>query len=601
MERLEAHDDWKREGLGEGLLERSESRVNQPGDADHDRALWLEQASRELEQRYRYTIALSPLVVWTAWPNGDILDIDEAGLARTGLSMGEVRGQGFFAAVHPDDRQSVAMMWRRNASLGHPIDNEVRMRMRDGSYRWHRSRAAPLKDASGKILRWYGTIEDIHDRKLAADAVRWAADHDSLTGIWARAAFLTGLERAVERAAEAGSVVALMLFDLDNFKQVNDRFGHDTGDALLKDVAVRLSGAAEEPAMVGRLGGDEFALYLARPDSARLAAAIDRAVAALDTPFRYGAITYHCRSSIGVAFYPADGADGDTLRKNADLALYDAKAEGGGTLCYFRGELRLQMQQRLSMLSIARDALDRDLILPYYQPKIELGTGRIAGFEALLRWSHPGRGVQLPATIAVAFDDPELAIALGERMQEKVFADIRGWRERGLDTGRIAINASAMEFRGADFAAKLIARLAAFDVPATCIELEITEGVFFDNSDAHVRRTISTLHDAGITIALDDFGTGYASLAHLRQFPVDVLKIDRSFVQAPTACDWTIVRAIIGLGKGLGIKTVAEGVETNERRDALLNDGCDFAQGYLFSPPVASTGVVGLLEAERAR
>ncbi|RZF64949.1 EAL domain-containing protein [Sphingomonas populi] len=574
----------------------------QPGDADDDdRALRLEQTSRELEERYRYTIALSPLVAWTAWPNGDILDIDEPGLARTGLSLGEVRGQGFFAAVHPDDRQSVAMMWRRNASLGHAIDNEVRMRMRDGSYRWHRSRAAPLKDPSGKILRWYGTIEDIHDRKLAADAIRWAAEHDSLTGIWARAAFLAGLEQAVSQAADAGSEVALVLFDLDNFKQVNDQFGHDTGDALLKDVAARLSGAAEAPAMVGRLGGDEFALFLARSDTSQLIAAIDQAVAALDAPFRYDAVSYHCRSSVGVSLYPADGAESDTLRKNADLALYDAKAEGGGALRYFRGELRLQMQQRLSMLSIARDALDRDLILPYYQPKIDLRTGRIVGFEALLRWNHAGRGVQSPATIAVAFDDPELAIALGERMQEKVIADVRGWCERGLDFGRVAINASAMEFRNADFAIKLIARLAAFGVPATNIELEITEGVFLDNSDAHVRRIITTLRDAGITIALDDFGTGYASLAHLKQFPVDVLKIDRSFVDAPSASDWTIVRAIIGLGKGLGIKTVAEGIETIERRDALLNDGCDFGQGYLFSAPVPAAAVADLLEADRMR
>jgi len=576
-------------------------RVTEPDDTGEARALRLERTSRELEERYRYTIALSPLVAWTAWPNGDILDIDEPGLARTGLSLGEVRGQGFFAAVHPDDRQKVAMMWRRNASLGHDIDNEVRMRMRDGSYRWHRSRAAPLKDPSGKILRWYGTIEDIHDRKLAADAVRWAAEHDGLTGIWARAAFLAGLDRAVDSAAEAGSEVALVLFDLDNFKQVNDQFGHDTGDALLKDVAARLSDVAEPPAMVGRLGGDEFALFLARPDTKQLIAAIDRAVAAFDAPFQHEAVTYHCRSSIGVSLYPADGVESATLRKNADLALYDAKAEGGGTLRYFRGALRLQMQQRLSMLSIARDALDRDLILPYYQPKIDLRTGRIVGFEALLRWNHAGRGVQSPATIAVAFDDPELAIALGERMQEKVLADIRGWRERGLNTGRIAINASAMEFRGADFAIKLLSRLAAFGVPASCIELEITEGVFLDNSDAHVRRIISTLKDEGVTIALDDFGTGYASLAHLKQFPVDVLKIDRSFVDAPSASDWTIVRAIIGLGKGLGIKTVAEGIETVERRDALSDDGCDFGQGYLFSAPVTSVAVADLLDADRAR
>lgn len=361
----------------------------------------IERALRESEERYRYTIALSPLVAWTADAIGGILEVDDRGLELTGLSLEEARGRGFFRAVHPDDRSRVSAMWRQNATLGRPIDDDVRMRLADGSYRWHRSRAAPRRDAASKILRWYGTIEDIHDRKLAADAIRWAAEHDGLTGIWNRGAFYKGLEVVIASAAAEGSDVALLLFDLDNFKQVNDQFGHDIGDALLRDVALRLTGAAGEPMMAGRLGGDEFALFLARPDPQQLAVAVKQAITAFEQPFRHGEITYYCRSSVGLALYPAHGAEGETLRKNADLALYDAKASGGGAVKTFRSELRLDMQARLSMLSVARHALERDRIIPFYQPKFDLRTDRVTGFEALLRWTHPGMACSFPGRSAL--------------------------------------------------------------------------------------------------------------------------------------------------------------------------------------------------------
>ena len=557
----------------------------------------IERALQESEERYHYTIALSPLVAWTADAIGGILEVDDRGLELTGLSFEEARGRGFFKAVHPDDRAGVAAMWRQNATLGHPIDNDVRMRLADGSYRWHRSRAAPRRAPSGKILRWYGTIEDIHDRKLAADAIRWAAEHDGLTGVWNRGAFYKGLEAAIASAAAEGSDVALLLFDLDNFKQVNDQFGHDIGDALLRDVASRLTRAAGDPMMAGRLGGDEFALFLARPDPQQLATSVKQAIAAFERPFRHGEITYYCRSSIGLALYPAHGAEGETLRKNADLALYDAKVAGGGAVRTFRSELRLNMQARLSMLSVARHALERDRIIPFYQPKFDLRTARVTGFEALLRWTHPGHGLQFPGAISAAFDDPELAVAIGERIQERVIADVRGWLDRGLGFGRVAINASAAEFRSTDFAVRLLERLAQKNVPATCVELEVTESVFLSHDAGHVRRIIATLSEAGVSIALDDFGTGFASLAHLKQFHVDVLKIDRSFVsQLPDDCDGAIVRAIVGLGRSLGITTVAEGIETIAQRDLLLADGCDLGQGFLFSKAIRASEVPGLLQ-----
>jgi diguanylate cyclase (GGDEF)-like protein/PAS domain S-box-containing protein len=557
--------------------------------------------SAEDEQRYRYTITLSSLVAWTASPDGMIYEIDQRGLDLVGMTFDQAKGSGFFAAVHPRDRRNISRIWRRNASLGYPVDGEVRIRLADGSYRWHRSRAAPLRDKLGSIVRWYGTIEDIHHVKLAADEVRWAAEHDGLTGLPNRTAFYNGLEEALANAAKNRCDVALLLFDLDNFKQINDRFGHDVGDAVLTEVALRIKEASRNALMVGRLGGDEFALFLACKDKKQLNADIADVIAAFETPFRHETGSYNLRSSVGAAIFPSHGTDGDTLRKNADLALYDAKAAGGGKVRYYRNEMRLKMQQRLSMLAMARHALEHDWIMPYYQPKVDLRTGQVTGFEALLRWNHDGRGLQLPGTIAAAFDDPELAVELGQRMQDRVIADLRSWLACGVPVGRVAINVSALEFRRRPFAQHLLRRLIAASVPPTCIEIEITEAVYLDHDIKHAQHAISELCAAGITIALDDFGTGYASLAHLRIFPVHVLKIDRSFVEELSGNhDGAIVRAIIGLGQSLGITTVAEGVETAEQRDYLLAGGCDVAQGFLYSAAVPMIEVAPLLTKNRA-
>lgn len=374
-------------------------------------------ACEDSEERYRYIVALSPLIAWNADALGGLLDVDARGLELAGSTLDALRGERFLALVHPDDRERVTSRWRKNASLGNPIDQHVRIRLHDGTFRWHRARAAPRRDASGRIMRWYGTIEDVHDRKIADEAIRWAASHDQLTGLANRGAFYEGLRDAVRDASRHDHHVALILLDLDNFKQVNDQFGHEAGDALLKEVAARLSQVVAAPMLAGRVGGDEFTLFLARSDEAALDEAVSRALAIFDEPFRTVESSCTCRSSIGVAFYPAHGGDAETLRRNADLALYDAKGSGGGTARIFKAEMRLRMQQRLSMLSMARDALQGDRIVPYYQPKVDLRTDAITGFEALLRWRHDSQGIQLPGSIAAAFEDPDLAVRLGERMQ----------------------------------------------------------------------------------------------------------------------------------------------------------------------------------------
>jgi diguanylate cyclase (GGDEF)-like protein len=470
------------------------------------------------------------------------------------------------------------------------------MRLRDGTYHWFRSRAAPRRDERGRILRGYGTIEDIHDRKLADDRLRWTAEHDGLTGLSNRLAFQTGLKNALEYCDQQGCEVALLLMDIDNFKLVNDQYGHDSGDALLQTVAATLDELATDPMMAGRLGGDEFALFLIAPDRLQLDAAVAHAIQALDRALREGDFAYGARLSIGVAAYPAHASDVGTLRKNADLSLYEAKAQGGG-ICHFTSEMRSRMQNRLSALSVAWDAVNGDYIVPYYQPKVDLNTGEIVGFEALLRWQPPGRGIQLPEAIATAFEDSDLALEIGDRMRALVAADIRAWLDAGVPFQRIGINVSSAEFRKADFAFRLLDGLERMAIPPQCLEIEVTETVFLSRDIAQVTRLISELNAAGVTIALDDFGTGYASLAHLNRFPVDVLKIDRSFVrQLSESCNGAIVGAIIGLGKSLGIATVAEGVETLQQAKGLRSKGCCLAQGFLFSPAIPAADVPTLLQ-----
>lgn len=555
----------------------------------------IETALQASEERYRYTVALSPLIPWIADCHGGMIDIDVRGLEYTGFTYEACLGSGFLRTIHPNDLSTVKAAWNSARATGQPLDYEIRLRHHDGSYRWHRSRAAPRHERGGKIVLWYGTIEDINDRKMADEAVRWTADHDDLTGLWNRRAFMQGLRTALAGAEGSDVEVALLLIDLDGFKALNDRYGHDVGDALLKEIARRLERNGAGDSMAGRLGGDEFALFVYTPDRAELEETIAALRLALAEPCSLNGQAHICRASIGVALYPGHGKDADGLYKNADLALYEAKIAGGGVR-YFQSSMRAGLQARMSELSLARHALDHDRVLPFYQPKVDLSSGAVTGFEALLRWRDGKLGIHAPGMIPAAFEDAELAIALDERIFERIAADISEWTRLRIPIGRIAFNVSAASFRQEDFVAKLLARVERTGIPASCLELEVTETVLLERAFHNVSATFERLRLAGMTIALDDFGTGYASLIHLKQFPVDVLKIDRSFVQSlEDASNAAIVRAIVNLGRDLGITTVAEGIETEAQANRLHRKGCDQAQGYLYSPAVAADQVPTLL------
>jgi diguanylate cyclase (GGDEF)-like protein/PAS domain S-box-containing protein len=551
-------------------------------------------ALMESEDHHRHSVELNPQIPWTADPHGNILEIGPRWTELTGASRTEGLGQGWALAVHPEDYASVYAYWAIHLASGEPVDIEYRVRMKDGSFKWMRARAAPRRSESGEIVRWYGTLEDIDEQRRSRDRIAQLAHHDALTGLPNRALFLEQLDLAIGKAEGAAGSVGVIYLDLDAFKDVNDTLGHDAGDAVLIAAARALQATLPANALAARIGGDEFAvLYAEQCSPGSLEALARNLKKAFSVPVSFNGHQLSCKASLGLALYPQSDDRPGELMKNADLALYEAKKAGGNQYAFFTPKIRQTVQNRISALSCAKDALSRDAVMPFYQPKVSLETGRICGFEALLRWEHPREGIQSPGLIKEAFDDPVLSLELGKRMLERVITDMRAWRSAGLEFGSVAINLSADQFSRTDIANIILTRLERAGLHPRDLEVEVTESVFLGDGSDGVAHALDRLHDAGVQIALDDFGTGFASLTHLNKFPVSWLKIDRSFISdmtgSPDAA--AIVSAVIGLSQSLGIQVVAEGVETMDQWSRLREKGCDVAQGFLFSTAMNNTQV----------
>jgi diguanylate cyclase (GGDEF)-like protein len=415
--------------------------------------------------------------------------------------------------------------------------------------------------------------------------LRYASEHDVLTGLPHRKLFQNRLLDAIRDARQNDTSVGLMLIDVDHFKQINDSLGHDVGDALLCSFADRLRAVVRASDTVARLGGDEFGVVLpgiGRDDE--IAGIVNSLNERLHRPMEYNGRQVECRASIGLAIYPDHAITAEPLIKCADLALAEAK-KSRGSVETFRPSMGAQFELETRMLSIAREGIEGQHIVPHYQPKVDLISGALVGFEALVRCdSRVGLPI-MPAMFELAFDNRELATGISRQMINRVLGDIRRWVDGGLTFGHVAINTCAADFQADDFAERLLNSIELRGLNSSLIEVEVTEGVFLGRGAHHVTRALTILSERGIRIALDDFGTGYASLTHLKQFPVDVFKIDRSFVagigQNPD--DTAIVRALIGLGISLGIETVVEGIETAAQANFAASHGCNIGQGFLFS------------------
>ncbi|MGI8706542.1 MAG: bifunctional diguanylate cyclase/phosphodiesterase [Sphingomicrobium sp.] len=452
--------------------------------------------------------------------------------------------------------------------------------------RWFDVMITPIYNANGRLTRLLAVSRDVTEQKKAQEEAEWSANHDALTGLPNRALAQKVIDGEFAKAGGDGPRLGLILLDADHLKRVNDGLGHDAGDAMLCEIARRLKAAVPQATLVARLGGDEFAVVISDAMSeADLVTKSDLLMSALAKPFSYAGRLIDCHASGGAAVIGCHSRTRVELMKNADIALYGAKRAGRGNVKIFEPAIRLGVQRRDLMLNLASDALNEGRILAYYQPKVDLRTGKVAGLEALLRWEHDRLGVQGPDAIAAAFEDLRIATRMSDRMVEAVVRDIVRWREQQFEFGHVALNAAAAELRLEHFADRLLDRLAAANIPPNQIQLEVTETVFLGRGAEHVHQALELLSAGGVTIALDDFGTGYASLPHLREFPIAIIKIDRSFVRDIGTTDdaRAIVGAVVSLGTNLNMEIVAEGIETSEQESALRQLGCHYGQGFLYA------------------
>ena len=456
-----------------------------------------------------------------------------------------------------------------------------------------------LRQANAQLV-----IATIDAHKLAEQVQTAHADldhlahHDVLTDLPNRILLNDRLAQAIALALRRGKQLAVMFMDLDRFKHINDSLGHAVGDRLLQSVAQRLVGSVRHSDTVSRQGGDEFVLLLPDIEHAEdVALSAQKMLMAIALPHLIDRHDLHIGVSIGISIYPDDGQDAETLIKHADIAMYHAKESGRNNYKFFEQDMNARAVQRQSIEAGLRRALERQEFVLHYQPKINLLSGTIVGIEALVRWQHPQHGLLEPAQFVPIAEDSGLILPIGRWVLREACLQARAWQDAGLPPITVAVNTSALEFRAGDFLEYLRATLEESRLEPRYLELELTESVLMRDA-ASADSVLHALADLGVKLAVDDFGTGYSSLSYLRQFPINTLKIDQSFVKQITSNpdDATLVSAVISMGKSLKLHVIAEGVETAEQAAFLLAQHCDEGQGYFFSRPVGAEALAVLLQ-----
>ncbi len=534
--------------------------------------------------------------------SGNITYLNLVAETMTGWSRAEAIGQPLaqvFQIIHGATRQPardpMEMAVEQNKTVGLTVDC-VLIR-RDGLESAIEDSAAPIHDRVGRVI---GAVIVFHDVSVAREMSRkmtHSAQHDFVTNLPNRLLLNDRIAQSIFLARRKNKPLAVLFLDLDRFKYINDSLGHAEGDKLLQSVTKRLLASVRDSDTVSRQGGDEFVILLseiAHPEDAATSAR--KILISLNAPHSIGRQDLHINGSIGISVYPADGEDPETLIKNADTAMYHAKECGRNNFQFFKAIMNAKAVERQSLESSLRRAFEREEFLLHYQPRINLETGEITGVEALIRWQRPDRGLVPPSQFVAIAEDCGLILPIGRWVLGEACRQALDWQSAGPLRLPIAVNVSAWEFRQPGFVDGVRTVLLDTGLEARYLELELTERVLMEHAES-TTSVLQELKRMGVRLAVDDFGTGYSSLSYLVQFPIDILKIDQSFVQKITtnSDNSTIVSAIIGMGKNLGLKVVAEGVETREQSAYLLTQGCAEGQGYLFFPPLAAVEFASLL------
>lgn len=517
----------------------------------------------------------------------------------TGYRRGEVLGKTprILKSDQHNDR-FYKQIWEA-LERGEIYRNVFTNRRKDGALYHEAMTITPLKDENGTITHYISSGKDISENIENQERLHHLAHHDALTGLPNRILFVERLKHALIRAERKKNSVAVMFLDMDRFKFVNDTLGHEAGDRLLQAMAKRLLGCVREGDTVARFGGDEFAGFLndvmEPPDVAPIVA---KFLDALAPPFVIDGQELFITGSIGISLYPGDGVDTQTLMKNADTAMYRAKQHGGNVSEFYHAGMNAHAHTRLNLETSLRRALEREEFVLHYQPQIDLTSGDVLGFEALIRWNRSEFGQMPPEDFIHILEETGLILPVGEWMLHTACAQHRVWCEAGLPPLRMAVNISSRQFHSKDLKETLKRVMQETRMSAEFLELEITESVLMKNSDPDIE-ALNDLRALGVRFAVDDFGTGYSSLTYLKRFPINILKIDKAFIRdiIADADDAAIVRAITTMAHSLGLKTIAEGVETREQLEFLRAHKCDFVQGYYFSRPLPGDEIEQLLKA----
>jgi diguanylate cyclase (GGDEF)-like protein/PAS domain S-box-containing protein len=563
-------------------------------------------ALRQSEERYALAALAANDGLWDWDLVRDRCDFSPRWRAMLGLDKTPLLplAREWLDRVHPDDSSRLrADLEALLAGTSPRLESEHRLRHADGTWRWVLVRALALREGHARPSRLAGSMTDISARKLAEDELRRAAMHDALTGLVNRAYFLESLERAVARVQRRpDKTIALLFLDLDRFKQINDGLGHLAGDRLLANIARRLQGCVRPGDVLARLGGDEFAVLLDdlkdATDATRIA---ERMQEVLHAPLKNGTSEVVVTASIGIAFGGADLEGHEELLRDADLAMYRAKASGKARYEVFDTGSRATERARMELENDLRRALERGELRVHYQPIVDLRDGHIVAFEALARWAHPQRGLLNAAAFIPLAEESGTISALGRWVLREALAQIGQWQrdypsERPLG---VSVNLSPREVLQPRLPSNVADALREANVPAESLALEITESLFVDTGDATLA-TLRELASLGVRLHLDDFGTGYSSLSYLHRFPISAVKIDRYFISRLDApeCE-EIVRSVVELSKRLGMDTIAEGAESSDQGVRLSEIGCHLLQGYACARPVPPREAEQLLARQR--